>query len=245
MSGMSRQGSLRHTTRAGKAAVVAVSLPVGACLMAVAIASTEHAWLGWFALVPLFTAIRLWRPFRALLAGALWGASLYVSCVIQPHGVVPAGIGIPVLLTLAPALYACFGSWLTRRIGFNPFVLAVAWMAVELAFGAAGPHIGLLGGAAGTQVSLSWAGQAFGYVVAAFIVAFLGASLVHVFGAPRPVLRGPSYSILTNGQRRRLSPQTFFYPSLCEVHPRRTRAPPAALSEYLYATRRLGTAAAR
>ncbi len=72
-------------TRSGvKAATLALSLVASALLAALSLASPEHAWLRWSAfggLLPLFVAIRVLRPGRASLAGALCGLALFVFSV--------------------------------------------------------------------------------------------------------------------------------------------------------------------
>lgn len=128
-----------------KTAALGGSLLISAYLLAVANAHPTCAWLGWFSLVPLFLVIRFWRPTGAMLGGALWGVSLYVFSVGQPGAAVAGGMGSLLLLALIPAAYAAGGAWLTRRIGFSPFVLGYTWMGVELALAPAGLCTGRAG----------------------------------------------------------------------------------------------------
>ena len=228
MHAVKRQGSVQRTRRAVKTAGLIVSLVASAYLMALANRSTECAWLGWFSLVPLFLVIRSWRPGAAMFAGALWGVCLYVFSVAQPAAAVSPSVRLLLLLPAIPAIYAYAGAWLTRRIGFNPFVLGVAWMGVELALGPAGLRTGLLAAAQGDGGFIHWVGSALGYVLVAFLVALVNASLVSLLGGARlslprersfaglPILEGCPGS------------QTLCFVwlwALCEVHP---RAPPIA-----------------
>ena len=60
----------RYTThnllRFAEPVAPAASLIASAYLMALAIESTSHWWIGWVALLPLFFAIRVLSPLRAL-----------------------------------------------------------------------------------------------------------------------------------------------------------------------------------
>lgn len=67
---------------------------------------------------------------------------------------------------------------LTRRIGFHPLVIGVAWMALELSLAPLGLKHGLLAGATLTGTLFGAFGKLFGYVVVAFVVAFVVAIAV-------------------------------------------------------------------
>jgi apolipoprotein N-acyltransferase len=203
-----------------------VSLVIGALMMAAAIGSAAHTWLGWFALVPLFFVIRLWRPKSALLGGALWGVSLYVFSSAQPDAAVSSTVGSLLLIAAIPATYASAGAWLTRRIGFNPFILGFAWMGVELALGPVVARTGLLGTVQGDSTILHWIGGALGYVLVAFVIAAGSASLVSVLSAARlsiPQLRYPTYS--ADHGAYPASPSLFWF-SRFSIRPCQPRAPP-------------------
>jgi apolipoprotein N-acyltransferase len=170
-----------------------VPIVLSAYLTAAAVGSPTHAWVGWLSLLPVFFAIRLLRPLRALICGAVWGASLYVFCVAGGRTGVPATASSFVLLAGIPALYTYAASALTRWIGFSPFVLGVGWMGVELALAPLGLHSGLLSGSQDQTVLMDYIGRALGYVLVGFLVAYVNALLVEVFGRaclrlPRPFL---------------------------------------------------------
>ena len=221
-----RASPVRRTKRAVKAGALVGALLVGAELMARAGASPDQAWLGWFALVPLFLAIRLWRPAACMSAGALWGFSLYVFSLGQADAAVSPAVGSLLLLTLIPAAYASVGAWVTRRIGFNPFILGFGWMGVELALEPAGLAAGLLGAARGNGTLLDWLGGALGYVLVAFVIALGTASLVSVLSAAR--LRIPQHRCAAPSPDRGawVTSQTFSCFPLFAIHPPRPRAPP-------------------
>ncbi len=163
-----------------KPAALGVSLFFSAYLMVTSNASSGLLWPGWFSLLPLFVAIRTLRPVGAMLSGAFWGLCLYGFAVTGAGPAIVPGLAAPVLLTAVPAIYAFVGAWLTRRIGFSPFVLGAAWMGVELAFEPLGLRGGLLTGIHGDGTLLAWAGHGLGYVLVAFLVALVNASLLCV-----------------------------------------------------------------
>ncbi len=170
-----------------------IALAGSAYLTATAVGSPTHAWIGWLSLFPLFFAIRLLCPLRALACGALWGASLFVFCIAADRTAVAPNLWSFALLTGIPACYTFFGAWLTRWMGFSPFVLGVAWMGVELALAPLGLHNGLLTASQGDTVLMHYIGRALGYVLVGFLVAYFNALLVEVFGRaclrlPRPFL---------------------------------------------------------
>lgn len=208
-----------------KAGLVA-SLAASAYLMALANGSAGCAWLGWFSLVPLFLVIRLWRPTIAMLAGAFWGASLYAFSVAQPEAAVSPTVQGLLLLPAIPALYAYLGAWLTRRIGFNPFILGVAWMGLELALAPVGVRVGLVAATQGDGTFIHWVGGALGYVLVAFLVALVNASLVSVLGGVRLRIPQLVYRISSPASGASVSPRTFVYSSLFAIGPSRPRAPP-------------------
>ena len=180
----------RSADWAPSAAIVvalAASLPVSAYLAANAVASPQHALLGFLTLLPLFAAIQTLTPFGAMLCGALWGASVFIFGAYglgAPMLFSPTAVGF-ISLTALPAIYAGGGAWLTRRIGFSPFVLGVGWMSVELALARLGLHSGLLAGTQGDTALMDYIGRALGYVLVAFLVAYVNAALVGVLGRVR------------------------------------------------------------
>jgi len=164
----------------GKDAVVqSASLVASAYLMAVSATGAAPSWVGWYALLPLFVAIRVCRPRTALLAGAAWGVSLCAG-IARFHGV--AGISsMPAawpLLIVLPCAYAYLGARLTRRFGFSPFVLGVGWVFVEMGLTPLGLSRGLLGGLETGTPLLHSVASALGYVHVALLAAWFCGLLV-------------------------------------------------------------------
>jgi apolipoprotein N-acyltransferase len=207
---------------------LAASMPISAYLMASAAVSPQHALLGFLTLLPLFAAIQALAPLGAALCGALWGASVFVFGAYglgDPLILPPTAVAFVVLSTL-PAIYAGGGAWLTRRIGFSPFVLGVGWMVVELALAPLSLHNGLLAGTQGDTALMDYLGRALGYVLVAFLVAYVNAALVAVLGRVRlsvprfvPTAASPDWG-------RFLISQILGCLSLVVLQPSRPRAPP-------------------
>ncbi len=217
----------RASLRVGvTSAALILSLIVSAYVTARGLGAPAHSWLAWVALLPLFVAIRWLRPVRAMLAGALWGLCLSVLSAGAAETGIRQGLLPLALLTVIPAIYCSFGSLLTRRIGFDPLVLGVGWMGVALSFEPLGLHHGLLAGTQGGGSLFHWLGGAMGYVLAAFLVAFVSAVLVSVLsrihaGAPQSrYLPGP----LENGTQ--LVPHTFSRLPSFAIASCQPRAPP-------------------
>ncbi|MGB2988145.1 MAG: hypothetical protein WBE26_19935, partial [Phycisphaerae bacterium] len=184
------------------------------------------SWLGWLTLLPLFFAIRVCRPVIATLSGAVWGFSLFAFSVAGTGLSVEPSIGALALLTAIPALYAYLGARLTRWIGFSPYVLGVGWMGVELAFEPLGLHHGLLAGTQGGGTLIHWIGGALGYVLVAFLVAYVTASLVTVLSNVRVAIPRPRPAAGSADEGTRLVPQTFCCFPLFVIPASQPRAPP-------------------
>jgi len=209
-----------------KTAALTVSLVGSAYLMALAVASPTYPWLGLLTLLPLFLAIRVCRPPGAALCGALWGVSLYVFSVTGSSHSIDASAGSLALLTAIPAIYAYLSAWLTRWIGFNPFVLGVSWMGVELAFTPLGLHTGLLAGTQGDGTLMHWIGGALGYVLVAFLVAFVSAVIVSLLSRAYVGATAPRFLVGSGENDFCLIQQTFSCFPLFAIPPSRPRAPP-------------------
>ena len=163
-----------------------------------------------------------------MLSGALWGATVYVSLsthnVLAASGLVPLG-----LLTCIPGVYAFLGAYLTRRLGFSPFVLGVGWMGAELALGPLGVHGGLLAAASGHGGLADVVADLFGYVIVGFLVAFLSASLVGIVSKVAGGVGSVRFVAGRSPVGDRLRPQTFGCFPLFTISPSQPRAPPRVL----------------
>ena len=206
-----------------KGSALGILLVLSALLTALAVGSADYSWFAWFCLLPLFFAIRVFRPVVAALAGAFWGGCFYLFLVA---GAVPNLSQTPhsfILLAIALMLYAYFGGLLIRWVGFSPMLLALGWILVELTLKPLGLRQGLLAGSQSTNGFLHWISCLLGYAFAAMLVASANAWLALLLSSARLRLPLPAIPAgLPNAELYPLS-QTFlqlqFLP-LCEVYPR-------------------------
>ena len=204
-----------------------VALIGSAYLLVMAVRSPDYWWIAWICLLPLFLAIRTLKPLAAALSGAIWGISFFLFSVYGVQSAIPFTFSSLALLALVPAIYCGLGSLLTRRVGFNPLILALGWICVELAFKPLGLHNGLLAATQSDSIHLHWIGRLLGYVFIAFLVACTNASLLAVlsnvrlsFSRERSIFEG-----LFNSEHV-CSSQTFLYVHLWNLRQGFPRAPP-------------------
>lgn len=207
------------------------SLVFSALLTAVAVRAPAYHGLAWISLLPLFHAMRSLRLNDAGLAGGLWGLCLYLFCVTDSPNLIvhiTPSISSLILFAAVPAVYVGLGALLTRAIGFNPLMLAVGWVLVEIAFRPLRLRHGLLAGAQMESIQVQWLARLLGYVFVAFLVAYVNASLlafvVAVRGLGAPQSKSPAELIVVG----RIAPSLscIFYDRW--IHSRaRPRAPPA------------------
>ncbi len=196
---VAKSGDVAMSLRIGKASAFALALAGSAYLMALAIESPKYVWLGWVTLLPLFYAIRVLSPARAMISGAFWGACLFLASVALARTEIAPSFGSLALLSLIPGAYCYFGAALTQRIGFSPYLLALGWIGVEFAIRPLGLNYGLLAGTQGDGMVVRVVGSFAGYVLVAFLVAYFNAALLSAIaevyvpdGSRRLPLRGAS-----------------------------------------------------
>ncbi len=182
-------------SRSPKAAVLGVSLVLGALLTVAALRLPNQHWLAWISFLPLFVVVRSQRPLAAALAGAFWGGCLYVFFTTGPTPAIDAvapAIGssawLLALLIVIPAVYLGLAARPARAIGFKLLILALGWTLVEVVLhlhNPSGAGEGLLTGSAGEGLHLHWLARLLGYVCTAFLVACVNASLVGILSGAR------------------------------------------------------------
>jgi apolipoprotein N-acyltransferase len=160
-----------------KPTALILSLIAAGCFTAEAITHHARPWLSWFALIPIFVAIRNLGSFKASLCGALWGASVGVYSLLLGSEQISSILSVT-LLTLVPGVYAYFGAHTARQRGFNPLILGLGWAGVEFALQPLGLRHGLLAGTQGDSWLLLLVGKIGGYVLVAFLVAFISATIL-------------------------------------------------------------------
>jgi len=208
-----------------KIGAVAIALVLSALLTTISLATPKLCLLAWVSLVPLLAAIRAFLPMKATLCGVFWGSCLYVSATTAE--VISPTTGLLILLITIPGGYALFGSVLTRKIGFNPLMLALGWIVVEIALKPLGLNQGLLGASDGGAGVAHWIGRLLGYVFVAAMVVLVNASLLAVLSHARVAMPCPATAIeraaspTIRMSSQLLCPHQLF--ALLQGHP---RAPP-------------------
>ncbi|MEE9297369.1 MAG: hypothetical protein V3W34_20720 [Phycisphaerae bacterium] len=194
--------------------------------MSAAMAWPALAWLSWVSLLPLFLAIRFLPPLQALLAGGLWGLSLFVFAVAGfPTGVSPSVASL-LLLTAVPGLYALAAGLVTRWIGYSAVVVAFGWIGVEFALQPLGLRHGLLAGTQAGGPVFAVVGKLLGYFLAAFVIALVNASLVSAIDHVRISASRQGLRIQSDQSQRCLAPQTSRSFGRFALRPSQPRAPP-------------------
>lgn len=182
---VSQQRQTVSLWRGAKAAILLLSLVLSADAMAAGIGPSEHPWLGWIVLPPLFVAIRFLGPYKAMACGALWGASVFTFSVTTFRTAVAPTLFSLALLAAIPAIYAYVCARVTRNLGFCALLLAFGWIGVELSLSLLGLHNGLLAGTQGHGVLAEAVGGLFGSVFVAFVIAFVNASVLSILSHMR------------------------------------------------------------
>lgn len=176
-------------------ALIGASLAGGAGVLALALRSADARWLGWVALLPLLCSVRLFGPLGAAAAGAFWGTCL--ALFLPAVGAV-SGTSIA-LQALVMAAYAGLGSAVTRRAGFSPLLLGVGWVGVELLLAPLAGRYGLLAATQGADgLFVRTIGQVAGWLLVAFLLAYINASLLEMLTAVCAVAGGSNRE-LRNG----------------------------------------------
>lgn len=156
-----------------------LAMACGGVLVLSSAGGASQPWLVLIGLLPLFLSIRFDRPWVAFSSGITWGASASVGVLLAAEAPPSGGSAWFFLLTLAPGFYAYCGARITRLVGFSPFVLGVSWMLLELALTPIGSRHGLLPATQEGGFLMRILGCTFGYVLVAFVVAYVEALLVH------------------------------------------------------------------
>jgi apolipoprotein N-acyltransferase len=195
-------------------------------LTAAAVASPEYFWMGWISLLPLLWVVRVLPAAPAAFCGAFWGEWLYVFAAYAANIISP-GFDTFLLLAAVPAIYAGLGSWLTRRAGFQPMLLALGWVVVEFALQPIGLRYGLLAATQGESGHAGWVARMMGYAFVAFLVVYLNAFLLIVLSsADLAVLHSRAFGSASKATRRRLPRRAPFAIQLTRLCPMQPRAPP-------------------
>lgn len=164
-------------------AALAISLTGSAYVMAVALAKPEWRWLGWVTLLPLLLSLRLLLPSTAFVAGGFWGLCVGFFLEFESVASGTPWLGNFLAQCFIPAFYCSLGSYVTRRVGFSPLLLALGWVGVELLLDPLTGQRGLLTGTQEDGIVIRTVGHVAGWTVVAFLLAYVNASLVEILTA--------------------------------------------------------------
>lgn len=159
-------------------------------------------------------------------AGLFWGACVWAIAFLGFDKSLGASAYGVALLPPVTGLYCLLGALLTRWIGYSPFVLGVAWMGVELALVPIGLNQGLLGWAESDADLLHLLARGLGYVVVAFVVAYVNASLVSAANALSQNIAKCIRKIMVSFRGRLVITRHQGPPFSIGIWPRQARAPP-------------------
>ncbi len=175
--------SANRTFLRAKSAALMVGIVLSGAGMAANLATPNHPWWAWLNPLPLFLAIRYWRPPSVFVFGATWGVSIYAfSTLLFGQASFAPGLQSLLFLSMIPAVYGCLGSWFSSRLGFSALFLGVGWVAVELALIPLGMRTGLLVGAYEEGTLLAIMEGVLGYAFVAFAIAWINGLLVFFLG---------------------------------------------------------------
>ncbi|MBX3395086.1 MAG: hypothetical protein KF841_06925 [Phycisphaerae bacterium] len=189
--------------------------------------SPGQGWLAFFALIPLLQIVRIGSIRFSTAMGALWGAGLLGMLALTQFPGVRISVESCGLLIIVPTAFALSTSLIVRRIGFNPFVIAVVWTLVELALRPVGLPLGLAAGAVGSGALMSLIGGALGYILVAFLVIWANSAILSLLNRvcirlPMPIVQFVVLpTIRTAAYERAVAP--IRNDSICIARP---RAPP-------------------
>lgn len=224
-------GESELSGKAMKAVWLVIGLVASAGLAAVSLETKSHAWLGWIMLIPLLLAIRILTPHRALVAGLVWGTCLCAFSALT-EGVLfePTANDLFRLVTVLAA-YAWLGARITRRTGFSPLMLALGWVVVEVLLQPLGLRNGLLAGTQNHALVVHTLGQLAGYMVVAFVIVYVNASILTMLTAVAIVPGGSRRAPRSNG----VIPKLLLFEEAAIVfrflQPKQARAPPPGKTE--------------
>ena len=86
-------------------AALLASLVAAGVLTGESVSVYAHTWLSWFALIPVFIAIRFLTPALAAFCGAVWGFSVFAYSAFSGGTVFEPTMLSASLLSLVPSAY--------------------------------------------------------------------------------------------------------------------------------------------
>ena len=158
--------------------------------------------VSFFALTPFLYRIIKACPGESLRLGFLLGISFFGVSIIDS----PLGYPVPPLLKLlcGTGLFALFGwsvGWARHRWGFNPAIVALAWVGLEVGLASLGLVRGLLGETGLSHPFFGGLFALFGFLTVSAIIVLLNSLLVLLI-LKTLALKIPRGKIIQEDERR-------------------------------------------
>jgi len=210
---------------------MAVTVVLGATLVASHLGRPASIWFALAGVFPLFVNIKMFRPGLAATLAALWGVCVaYLPSELSRSGAWSATATAAVIAL--PALHAWLGATVTCRIRFSPLFLAFSWIGVELGFVSIGFERGLIGTGLDGGPAVGWLTSTLGTVFAGFFVASLGAyvalALAEAHRMGRCIVRCLSLRVSVELIREAISYQQHCWIQVLATRSTSPRGPPQA-----------------
>ena len=136
------------------------------------------------ALIPLLYRVTRADPRRAARLGLYFGLSFFGVSLVDLCLVSPV-VGL-CKIACGTALFASFGwvvAWGRRRWGFNPLIVALLWIGLELAIIKLGFSAGLLAGARAGHPLFHGMAALFGFLSISFLIVLLDSLIISAIDA--------------------------------------------------------------
>jgi len=195
--------------------------------------SDGFAPLAWVALIPFFVVIRgSSRPTSAGY-GALWGAVYFTLFGLIKPGLSPYSLPAFVMIgVISSALLALCLNLVSRRFGFNPLALGLAWLIFEVTRIELVLHSGTIAASQPVDgLTLNIAGLA-GLSGLSFLIVLVNVLLIRLWKWALGTLRGRRLYELPEWRSRLPWIRTVLIHTRCFFLPQE-RGPPVASSDYV------------
>lgn len=179
---------------------------------------------GFFALLPLFGAIRLLSPRASACAGACW--SLFLWLLLRGAREEETGPLQIAATLIASSAFAAMASFLHQNLRCGPLHLSLAYLLFEITLLPLGLDLGLLVATIEGGGLVATLGSIFGYLVVAFLVAYFNALIIALAAKLSLPRSRPGTRQTANHTSRGSCPE---FVSLCTQHalvPVLARPPP-------------------
>jgi apolipoprotein N-acyltransferase len=150
-----------------------------ALLLIVANFFSEYGYFSLFALVPFLYGISRASPSEGLRLGLLFGISFFTVSLLPQ--LVSSPLLLIVIIIFGSLLFSLFGwltGWTSKRWGFNPIIVALLWVVVELVMIKMDFVTGMFQEAERTHPVFHGMAALFGFLFVSFVIVLLNSILI-------------------------------------------------------------------